>query len=376
MAWTQHLPAYGCLELAAPEDARVASSDDEQTCLLQACVEAFPWEGAGESWCLLGDLCPCIAAGEEGEGFRKERAPRSIGRCGRPRCGSSALAKEKLSYAQCLRSMVAVAQAHHGTSWPRFVNVCNAGDLSTLRFQPAAPLILGLVYSAEHYAVVALHGGQAWMYDGLSSQICFDHGHAFVSQLTEEGKYSGSGLQRAVVPPQTNPWCCGRRVVVVMDRLLGLIGCGQGLPGTMAPEDISDAHINRLVELSRMSAAEPEPGSDPGSGPSSGSGAATSSGRPPKRARPNSLLSPISLHPPLNLLDRQRQRLHQPRLVGHRDNGWRGHRADRKSAHLDRFTGRAVQPNGSEQLRLPSRCPRKVWRRSGEKPQNSVGESP
>ena len=72
-------------------------------------------------------------------------------------------------------------------------------------------------------------------------------------------------------------------------------------------------------------------------------------------------------------LDRQRQRLHQPRLVGHRDNGWRRHRADRKSAHLDRFTGRAVQPNGSEQLRLPSRCPRKVWRRSGEKPQNSVG---
>ena len=47
MAWTQHLPAYGCLELAAPEDARVASPDDEQTCLLQACVEAFPCE----DWC-------------------------------------------------------------------------------------------------------------------------------------------------------------------------------------------------------------------------------------------------------------------------------------------------------------------------------------
>ena len=128
------------------------------------------------------------------------------------------------------------------------------GDLSTLAFQLAAPLICGLVYSENHWAVLAAsrRSGSAMVYDSLPNQTCYDHACAFLTHLQEQSLMPANvQLLRATVPRQTNNWSCGHRSVLAMDAAMEALHESKPLPQKIGDDRISEAHIGCLLQSSQ-----------------------------------------------------------------------------------------------------------------------------
>ena len=195
------------------------------------------------------------------------------------------LTESRLDYGQVLRACIAIFREVHGEMWPRHVGLLITSQ--DLQPQMHAPLMLCVLYSRDHWALLACHrqSNQAVFYDGLSNSTCWDHALAMVQLLHDEGWFlceSRPALVQAEVPQQEESWSCGHRVIIVTDVLMDLKGA-QRLPLHIGHADLSRDNIRVLCEHAR---GKVQPSSSEIETSNGDDADATPKTPPPKRRKP------------------------------------------------------------------------------------------
>ena len=142
--------------------------------------------------------------------------------------------KAMLDYVQVLRSCVSVATLHHGESWPAHLAIVDAGNTETLRDQMSAHLVAAVLYSRDHWSLLAVRRNQdVVLYDGLPAAGLQGHAGALLLHLQEVGWWDGKAspkLRVATVPKQPDTWSCGHQVALTLDFVIHAVEADGKLP--------------------------------------------------------------------------------------------------------------------------------------------------
>ena len=172
-------------------------------------------------------------------------------------CDVRPIGPEMLSFAQVLRGLVEMAKAlFWDDEWVGKVAIVNCGDEARselLGIQFDAKVLLGVVYSSTHYALLAVDKRTqptCCFYDGMQDQQCTDHAVAFLDYLKQQ-EWIGPvcPLRKAQVPRQDDGWSCGHRAILTANLVLEAVASNAELPVHVDDMEINSEQIKVLMEL-------------------------------------------------------------------------------------------------------------------------------
>ena len=178
--------------------------------------------------------------------------------------------QELLAYPQVMRLCCRTARLHFEHAWPQHVAVLLAGAEErgrALVWQWEASHLMGIVYSADHWALAAIARSppKAVFYDGLPGKTakqraetaqCMERAVALVAHLVEVGwLQTQPTLVRADVPVQGDGWSCGHRVGLLVDFVLGEVSAAKSLPEEVPSEILSQSSIDLLIQRAQASSS-------------------------------------------------------------------------------------------------------------------------
>ena len=161
----------------------------------------------------------------------------------------AAFSAGKMDMGQVLHGCCAILRLRMGKDWCKKVALVNAlceERLQRLLFHPTAGLVLGILFTDHHWALLAYVKGshKALVYDGLKDQRILDAGVAFMFHV-EAGTATDTSF--ANVPQQCDEWSCGHRVILHLNFLLKHMAEGNRLPEEVPPGQVSCAKIQVLI---------------------------------------------------------------------------------------------------------------------------------
>ena len=177
-------------------------------------------------------------------------------------CQYTPIEARPMDYAQVLRGLLALAREWYGQEWPERVAIVNASEEESRRvllLQQQPELILALVLSATHWALLAVdtRSQEAVIYDGLGDATCLDAAHALLHHLHASGRVARPvRLQQAFCPAQPDSWSCGHRAVLYADAVLDFrshlraASRGPCLPTVLTEEMVNSKLVMALVDRS------------------------------------------------------------------------------------------------------------------------------
>ena len=183
---------------------------------------------------LLGDLCQDIEA--------NILRPFPASACSPPRSGIP------MHLGSLLRSMVLVARKQWASVWPEHCCILTgsmAEATRQLQAQPAAKLILCILQTEHHWALLAASRGhkEFLVFDGQTSDAMDDAASSFAQHARELGWCE----VETVWVDQTDAWSCGARAVTAAAAVVAEFSSdGSRWPPKLKEGDFSDAMVETV----------------------------------------------------------------------------------------------------------------------------------